>query len=140
MTIERINHISIRVADLESAQTFFSKILDTEFTNVGEDKDLDIQAALDPNGIELVAPVSDEGPVAKAIKSQGEGLAVLSLKVSCLDETLSRLSAQGVRVVQTKQLGGAKVALTHPNDSYGVMLEFVEYKENHPMVEALVNT
>jgi methylmalonyl-CoA/ethylmalonyl-CoA epimerase len=139
MTIERINHISIRVADLESAQSFFSQILDTEFTNVGQDKELDIQAALDPNGIELVSPVSDEGPVAKAIENQGEGLAVLSFKVSCLDKTLARLNAQGVRVVQTKQLGEARVALTHPNDSYGVMMEFVEYKERHPMAEVLEN-
>ena len=122
MKLEKIDHVSIYVKDLEKAKQFFTNLLDAEFSDVRESKELDTRGSMGPAGIELIASLTPDGPVARAIDKRGEGLSLVSLKVPNLEEAVAEMQSRGVRVAAKIE----HLAVFHPKDTYGVMLEFVE--------------
>ena len=137
MKIEKIDHIVIGVKDLKKATEFFADLLGTEFTNVGEFKELDVRSCIEPLGIEIVEPLTPDGTTAKAIERRGEGVTLLSLKVPNLEEAIAEMKIRGIRQVRTVEYGNWKAALFHPADTYGVMIELTEYKQKHTLAAAL---
>ena len=142
MKVEKIDHIAISVRDLEKAKRFFADVLGTEFGDIGEVNQIDSRSAIDPTGIELVAPLTPDGPVAKTIERRGEGLSLLSLEVKNLDEAIAEIESRGIRVLgrleMPRMVLGEKVkwqrrkrrvAVLHPKDTYNVMIELLEYLE-----------
>jgi methylmalonyl-CoA epimerase len=134
MKVEKIDHVAIRVRDLGKATKFFSDLLGTEFSEIGESEELDIRSVMDPLGIEIVEPLTPDGVTARAIKQRGEGLVLISLKVSDLEEGLAETKAQGIEVVSRTEHSGRKLAVLHPRDTYGVMIELIEYRPKHPLL------
>ena len=135
MKLEKIDHIAILVQDLDKAKDFFSDLFEIEFSIIG--KLGDVRSIMDPSGIEIIEPVDPDGPAAKALKKRGQGFYVLSLKVANRDEAIAKMKSKGVRVIEQFERGKAKVALFHPKDTYGIMIEFIEYESEHPCVTAL---
>jgi methylmalonyl-CoA/ethylmalonyl-CoA epimerase len=79
--------------------------------------------------IELLESTSPDGPVAKYIEKNGEGIQHLALRVDNLEAALAELKAQGVRLIDEKPrygAGGAKIAFVHPRSTGGVLLELSE--------------
>ena len=134
MKIENIDHIGIYVRDLKKATKFFADLLGTEFTEIGEFKEADVRSAMDPSGIELFEPLTPDGPAAKAIERRGEGLALLSLKVPNLEEGIAAMESRGIRLTVRVEHPNSRMAIFHPKDTYGVMIELVEYEPEHPIV------
>jgi len=125
MKIENIDHVTIYVRDLEKAKQFFSQLLDSEFADIVEGEVLNLRRSMGPAGIELIEPLTPDGPVARTIEKKGEGLHLVSLKVSDFDKAVAEMESRGVRVAANIGRPGARLALFHPKDTYGVMLEFV---------------
>ena len=126
MKIEKINYVMIMVKDLEKASKFFADLFDTEFGSYRESEGADARIVSSPLGIELFTPLSPDGPTARVLERRGEGLSVLKLKVSKLEEAIADMESHGVRLVVRGKGPQGKIARFHPGDLYGVMIELVE--------------
>lgn len=136
MKVEKIDHIAIRVKNMKEACKFFSELFGMEFTELGEIKDMDARSSVEPLGVEIIEPLTPNGVTAKTLEHAGEGLSLLSLKVSNLDEAAAEMKSRGIRQVGKMDRAGLRVVVYHPKDTYGVMIELIEYKDKHPMVTA----
>lgn len=121
MKIEKIGYVTIRVKDLEGAGKFFADLFDIEFTSPGENPELDVRNLIGPF-MELISPLTPDGPVARTLERRGEGLALVSLRVANIEEAVAKMKSKGIRQLWHRE----KRALFHPNDLYGVMIELVE--------------
>ena len=136
MKIEKIDHVAILVEDVGKAERFFADLFETKFAALGEAKELDITSMMEPSGIEIAQPLSPDGVSARTLKNRGEGLSLLSLKVTNLDEAMAEMKSRGIRLTGQMQSGRMRAAIYHPKDAYGVMIELIEYQTEHPAVIA----
>ena len=134
MHVEKIDHVAINVRDLAKAEKFFADLLGAEFSSSAVFQELDLRSSINPLGIELVEPLTSDGPTAKAIEHRGEGVSLLSFKVSSVQETMAEMKSRGIRLVGMIDRPKMKAAIFHPKDTYGIMIEFIEYKSEHPTV------
>ena len=123
---EKIDHVAISVKDLDQAIKFFGDLLATEFSEPREITELNMKSSLDPLGIELVAASTPDGVMAKTIERRGEGLSMLSFKVTDLEEAIAEMQSRGVRLVQRIKGPKRQAALFHPKDLNGVMVELIK--------------
>jgi len=136
MKIEKIDHVAILVKDVNKAEEFFSDLFEMRFAQLGEVKEVDARSIMEESGIEILEPLTPDGPTAKTLEKRGEGLTLLSLKVSNLDEAMAEMKAKGIRLVAEKH-DNIRLALYHPKDTYGVMIELIEYDAEHPLFNAI---
>ena len=92
-----------------------------------ESDDLDIKAAIAPPGIEIIEPLTSDGVTSRILERHGEGLTLLSLKVPNLDEGVAEMEAHGIRLINRLEVGELKIAIFHPEDTYGATIELIEY-------------
>jgi len=128
MKAEKIDHVAIRVREAKKAIEFFSGLFNTEFSKLNEVKEADIRIFVDPIGIEIIEPLTPDGPTSKAIEKRGEGLAVLALKVVNLEEAIAEMKSKGIRMIGKQVESNFKAAQFHPADTYGAMIELIERK------------
>ena len=78
--------------------------------------------------IELVEPTDDSTGVARFLASRGEGFHHVCVEVQDIVATLTRLSIEGVELIDTMPRRGADgpVAFLHPRSSNGVLVELIE--------------
>ena len=126
MKVEKIHHVSIMVKDLEKAGKFLGDLFGTEFSGPHESKELDVRFLTSPLGINLVIPLSPDGPSARALDRRGEGVSMLVLSVPNLKEAIADMESHGVRLVGREDRPSAKTAVFHPKDLYGVLIELME--------------
>jgi len=119
----KIDHVTITVRDLEGAGKFFADLFGTEFTGPGENAGLDIRNLISPLGIELISPLTPDGPVSRNLERKGEGLTQFALQVPNLEEAVAEMKAKGVRQVGET---GENIAVFHPRDLYGVMITLIQ--------------
>ena len=138
MKAERIDHISVFVKDLDKAIKFFSELLGTQFPEPWETKSFDIKETLGPLPfcLNLCTPLTPSGEAAKIMEQMGEGVSMISFKVPSLEEAVAEMKSRGIRMLVREPFGDAEYAVFHPQDTFGVMIELVEYKEKHPTVSA----
>ncbi len=122
MKAEKINNIAILVKDLEQAGKLFADLFGTEFNGPYENKELDIRRLMSPIGIALVTSLTPDGVMARTLANRGEGMYVLSLKVPNVEEASTEMKSRGIR-----QIGGdgKRIAVFHPKDLCGVMIELI---------------
>ncbi len=128
MAITGIDHVVIRVKDIEAAIESYTN-LGMELTRTLETPSIGKQAIFrlaDGTFIELVAPLSPDSPVGRAIESRGEGVHTVALAVDDVNETVGVLTEGGARVIQEEGLDG--VAFIHPKSTHGVLLQVMEKK------------
>lgn len=132
--IKHISHIGIAVADLEAGIAFYEK-LGLRLEGVEEVPSQMVKVAFFPCGdtrIELLAPTSEESPVAKFIAKKGEGIQHLAFAVDDLPAELAQAEENGIRLIDREPRPGAHhadIAFLHPKSSLGVLIEFC--KEKH---------
>ncbi len=91
-----------------------------------------VRVAFFPTGdseIELLESTSPDGPIARFIEKNGEGIQHMALRVENIDATLAELKAKGVRLIDEKPrygAGGARIAFIHPKSTGGILLEISE--------------
>ncbi|MCW2277401.1 methylmalonyl-CoA epimerase [Heliophilum fasciatum] len=129
---KRVDHIGIAVKDLATVIEFYEKVIGIKCTSIEEVPDQKVKVAFLPCGdseIELLESTDPEGPVAKFIEKNGEGVQHIAFRVEDLPGKLAELEAAGVRLIDKKPrrgAGGADIAFLHPKGTHGVLLELCQ--------------
>ena len=129
MQARRIDHVVIAVPDLEAAVETYQENFALEVVRGGEVPALGIRNAFLPIGdaeIELVTPLTTQGPVADFLEKRRSGLYLLALEVEDLDAALTTLQAQGIRVNVATGSAGQRLAFVSPRATHGVLLQLIE--------------
>jgi methylmalonyl-CoA/ethylmalonyl-CoA epimerase len=136
-----INHIGIAPKDVAKSKDFFSKILGLQC--FGEEQVLDQKtntimfasqtdsapSADSTSRLELLAPLTDVGPIADFLAKKGGGIHHLALTVDNIDAALAYLKNLGVQLVDETPRSGAhntRIAFIHPRATGGLLLELVQ--------------
>jgi methylmalonyl-CoA/ethylmalonyl-CoA epimerase len=130
----KVDHIGIAVKDLEQAKKFYTEMLG--MTALGEEvvEQQKVKVCFIPSGdseLELLESTSPEGPIAKFIEKNGEGIQHIALRVDNVEAALADLKAKGVRLIDEVPrygAGGASIAFIHPKATGGILLEISERK------------
>ena len=133
MKVNKLDHISIAVKNLDEARKIWEPILgksepDDQYIDESE-KIRVARYTLGQVGFELMESTTPDGDVAKFIKKRGEGVMVISLNVNNTQEAMDELKAKDYPFV-----GGARpfrdceFAFVHPKAVNGVLLELIDYK------------
>ena len=133
MNILKVDHIGIAVKNLVESSKLY-EILGIAAAGVEEVAEQKVKVAFFPLGdteIELLESTSPDGPIAKYIEKNGEGLQHLALRVDNIDAALAELKEKGIRLIDEKPrygAAGARIAFVHPKSTGGILLELSERK------------
>jgi methylmalonyl-CoA/ethylmalonyl-CoA epimerase len=124
-----LDHIGIAVGDLSQALAFYRDALGLDVAPPEEVPSQRVRAHFVPVGeaaIELLEPTSPDSPIATFLAKRGPGVHHVTLRVDDIRETLGRLKARGVRLIDEAPREGAEgalVAFIHPASTHGVLVE-----------------
>ena len=130
MSVE-IDHLGIAVRSLDEGLRFYADLIGmgavTRETVLSER----VNVAMLPGGssrIELLEAADSESAVAKFVEERGPGLHHLALRVDDLEAALSRLEAEGARLLNEPRqgAGGHRYVFVHPASASGVLLELIQ--------------
>lgn len=130
----KVDHIGIAVKDLEQAKKFYTDVLGMKAMGEEVVEQQKVKVCFIPCGdseVELLESTSPDGPIAKFIDKNGEGIQHVALRVDNIEETLADLKEKGVRLIDEKPrygAGGASIAFVHPKATGGILLELSERK------------
>lgn len=136
--IKKISHIAIVVDRLDAAMDFWVDTLGLPVTHVEHVPDQDVDVAFLPSGeseIELLEPLGAGSGVARFLKKRGPGMHHICFEVDDIEETLDRIRAAGVPLIDeepTIGTGGKKIAFVHPKGTGGVLVELYELTPEEP--------
>lgn len=134
MNISHIEHIGIAVNNLKEAILFYENIFGLKCYKIEEVKDQKVKTAFFRVGqtkIELLEPISPEGPVGRFIAKNGQGLHHIAFAVDNADESLEELEGKGVRLIDKQSVKGAEklnMGFLHPKSTLGVLTEICSTK------------
>lgn len=132
MQVLRLDHVGIAVKNLEESLKFYTEVLGLKSTGVEVVEEQKVKVAFLPCGdseLELLESTSPDGPIAKFIEKNGEGIQHVALRVDNIEGALEYLKEQGIRLIDQSPrygAGGAKIAFLHPKATNGVLLEISE--------------
>lgn len=128
MSVYGVDHIVIRVKDLETAICTFRDKLGLALEQTRENEALGVKQAFFPfpggGFLELVAPMDENSPVGRAVLSKGEGIHTISLAVDDLSETVEEMQNANVQLIGA---GGPQV-FVHPKSAHGVLVHLTSRK------------
>ena len=140
MSVKGIDHIGIAVKSLEESMPFYMDKLGLTFLGIEEVPSQKVRVALFSVGesrIELLEPISEESPIAKAIEKRGEGIHHIAYSVDSAQEEIDSMKRKGIRMIDNtarEGAGGTRIAFIHPAVSGKVLTELCEHpkpeKEN----------
>ncbi len=132
MKVLKIDHIGIAVNNLEESLKLYTDVLGLTSTGLEVVEEQKVKVAFLPCGdseIELLESTSPDGPIARFIEKNGEGIQHVALKVDNIEDSLAALREKGIRLIDEKPrygAGGARIAFLHPKATKGVLLELTE--------------
>lgn len=121
MAFKGVDHVVVRVADMESAIDGYSRMLDMTPDRKHSDALKADQAFFHfGNGtfLELISPTEDGSPITGSLKKLGDGIHTVAFAVDDASETVADLDSKGIRTI-----GGAFV---HPAAANGVLVQLSE--------------
>lgn len=144
MNVKKIDHFCIAVKDLDAARKIWEPILgksspDDPYIDEPE-KIRVVRYWLDGVGFELMESITDDGPVAKWIEKNGEGIMLIGLNVDNTREAIRELEEDGYpfipspEPIASDETGKARpfrdceFAFIHPKKTNGVLIELIDYK------------
>ena len=134
MNCTRVDHVGIAVKDLAASVKWYEETLGLHSKGTEVVPEQQVTVAFLPCGdieLELLESTSPEGPIARFIEKNGEGIQHIAIRVDDIDAALAELKEKGVRLIdQTPRYGagGARIAFLHPKATHGVLLELCERK------------
>jgi methylmalonyl-CoA/ethylmalonyl-CoA epimerase len=126
-----VDHVVIAVKDLDAAVSNYESIYDAAVSDRSEAPAAGMAMAFFRFGdsyIELVSSIGDEGPIAKRLANQGEGVHLVAMNVDDIDKTLSELRSKGIRLVGDPGEGNPVTGqvFIHPAVTGGVLTQLVQ--------------
>jgi methylmalonyl-CoA/ethylmalonyl-CoA epimerase len=134
MTILRIDHVGIAVADLDEAIAFYNDTFGIVSVHEETNTEQGVREAMLAVGdgtsrIQLLAPLDENSTIAKFLDRNGPGIQQLAYTVDDIEATSADLSAKGLRLLYDQPrrgTSGSRVNFVHPKDAGGVLVELVE--------------
>lgn len=132
----KINHLGIATNGITEALKFWSDALGLENVHTETVEDQKVRVAMLPVGetrIELLEPTSEDSPISNFLQKRGGGIHHIAVEVENIEESLAKLKAEGMRLIDEKPRVGAEgclVAFVHPKSAGGVLLELVQAKKS----------
>ena len=133
----RVDHVGIAVSDLAAARDLYERVLGLEVTHEEVIEDQGVHELLLRAGeayVQLVAPLTPDGPVGRFLAPRGEGLHHVGYAVPDVAAALADLRDQGFEVIEPAPRigsGGTTIAFLHPKSMQGVLVELVEEGTGH---------
>jgi len=132
--LSQIDHIAIAVEDLDQALAAYRDGLGLELDRVEEVSAEKVKVAFLPlpeghAEIELVQPTDPETGIGRFLAKRGEGLHHICFRVEDIEAAMSRLTAQGIRLLEEQpRVGsrGQKYVFLHPKSANGVLIELYQ--------------
>ncbi|MCD9188526.1 MAG: methylmalonyl-CoA epimerase [Pyrinomonadaceae bacterium] len=131
----KINHLGIATKGIAEALKFWEDALGLENVHTEVVEEQKVRVAMLPLGesrVELLEPTSEDSPISKFLEKRGGGIHHIAVEVENIEESLAKLKAQGMRLIdETPKIGaeGCLVAFVHPGTTGGVLLELVQTVE-----------
>jgi len=130
--LTEIDHIAIAVDDLAAAvdnyrETFGAVVEHREVVESDGVEEALLKVA--QSYVQLLAPITDDSPVAKFLASKGEGIHHVAFRVDDCASALEAVKAQGHRVIDQAPRPGSRgttVAFVHPKALHGTLIELVQ--------------
>ena len=128
----KINHLGIATKGIDEALKFWGDALGLENVHTETVEDQKVRVAMLPIGdtrIELLEATSADSPIAKFVEKRGGGIHHIAVEVENIVESLAKLKANGMRLIDEMPRRGAEnclVAFVHPSSANGVLLELVQ--------------
>jgi len=128
----KVDHIGIAVKNLDETLKFYTDVLGLELHGTEVVEEQSVKVAFLPVGdteIELLESTSPDGPIAKFIERNGEGMQHIAFKVDNIEEAIAHMQEKGLRMIDEQPrygAGGAKIAFVHPKSSNRVLVELSE--------------
>jgi methylmalonyl-CoA/ethylmalonyl-CoA epimerase len=126
----RIAHVGIAVPDLEQALAFYRDVLGlTPHAPEAADGATILSLPFGESEVELLAPDSPDGPIAKFLARRGAGIHHICYRVADLDAALAACRRAGYRLIDEMPrsgAGGRRIAFVHPKATAGILLELTE--------------
>ncbi|MFN8017492.1 MAG: VOC family protein [Acidimicrobiales bacterium] len=127
-----VDHVALVVDDLDEAvadhRDLFGVLV--EHRDVWHEDDAEVAVlGVGPSSIWLIAPTSDDSEYAEFLAEGGPGLHHVGYRVADVDEALEALRAAGREVIDESGRpgpGDTRVALVHPDGTYGALVMLVE--------------
>ena len=121
MAFKGVDHVVVRVSDLDSAVEGYRKLLDID-PELKHSDELQADQAFfyfeNDTFLELISPIDDTSPIARSLAKLGEGIHTVAFAVDDQKATIADLDAKGLRT-----LGGTFV---HPSAANGVVVQLSE--------------
>ena len=135
MKLGRLNHVGVAIPDMDAAIAFYRDTLGA--SEISEPFDMPEQGVKvcfvdTPDGgtqVELLAPLSDDSPVAGFLaKNPLGGQHHLCFEVPDVQAARAEFEGQGKRILGPTRLGahGTPIFFVHPKDMNGILTEIME--------------
>jgi LAO/AO transport system kinase len=126
-----IDHIGIAVRSLDEALPFYEANLGIPVLSRETVEHEKVNVAMLPAGdarIELLEALDPASTIAKYVEKRGPGIHHIAMRVPDLQATADRLTAAGVRLLNTPQrgAGGHLYVFVHPSGTGGVLWELIQ--------------
>ena len=127
-----IDHVGVAVESIDAALAVYRDTLGMSLVHRETVHEQGVDAALLDVGdshIELLQPLGPDTTVGKFLARKGPGLHHVAYRVASVQDTLSALSAAGVRLIDERPrivIRGSQVAFLHPSSTGGVLTEIVQ--------------
>jgi methylmalonyl-CoA/ethylmalonyl-CoA epimerase len=138
MKTNKIDHICIAVKDLDAARRVWEPILgrlEPDDPYIDEPEKIRVARYwLGGIGFELMESTTPDGPVAKWIEKNGEGVMIISFNVDNTREAIKELESKGYPLIpapggeKTRPFRHSEFAFIHPKKVNNVLLELIDYK------------
>lgn len=130
--VKRVDHLGIAVRDPRARLELWANTLGLDLERVEAVESEGVRTwFLDTENthLELLEPLGDDSPIAKALEKRGEGIHHLCLEVDDIEGVLASLAQAGIEPVGEAPrpgAGGCRVAFLHPKQTGGILLELSE--------------
>jgi methylmalonyl-CoA/ethylmalonyl-CoA epimerase len=134
MNIMKVDHIGIAVKNLDETLKFYTDVLGLKLQGTEVVEEQKVRVAFLPVGdteVELLESTTDDGPIAKFIEKNGEGVQHIAFKVDDIEAAIEEMKAKGMMMIDEKPrygAGGARIAFMHPKSTHRVLVELSERK------------
>ncbi|RIL11580.1 MAG: methylmalonyl-CoA epimerase [Proteobacteria bacterium] len=126
-----LSHIGVAIGDIEEGLRLYGLVgWQLDHREVLKDQQVEVAfIGAKPPYIELLAPVSNQGPIAKFLERRGPGLHHLCFEVKDIKSELERLEQLNVHLIDREPRPGARghlVAFLHPKSFGGTLIELCQ--------------
>lgn len=131
---EAIDHVGIAVADFDEAVRYYAETFGMTVAHEEVNEEQGVREAMlsvgdSGSSIQLLAPLSDDSPIARFLSKRGPGIQQLAYRVRDLDAVCATLRERGAVLLYDEPrrgTAGSRVNFLHPRSSGGVLVELVE--------------